>query len=56
MPKVSPYHTIETEYSPTHRNVYHDHDDCQYGKSIKPWHRQSGTGGKPLCDECKKLG
>ncbi len=56
MSKVSPYHTNSTEYPPTHRNVYHDHDDCRYGKEIKSQHRESGTGGKDRCSECSKLG
>jgi len=56
MAKIAPYNTNETEYPPSHRNVYHDHDDCKYGKTIKASHRISGTGGKPRCDECKKLG
>jgi hypothetical protein len=56
MSKVSPYNTSSTEYPPTHRNVYHDHNDCKYGKAILPKDRQSGTGNKLRCDECKKLG
>jgi hypothetical protein len=56
MAKVSPYHTNEAEYPPTHRNVYHNHDDCQYGKNIKHQHKVQGTGNKPLCSECSKLG
>jgi hypothetical protein len=56
MAKVTPYHTTSEEYPPTHREVYHDHDDCQYGKAIKSWHRVSGEGGKQRCKECIKLG
>ena len=56
MAKVTPYHTSSTEYPPTHRNVYHDHDDCHYGKAIKTSHREAGTGNKPRCSECTKLG
>jgi hypothetical protein len=56
MSKVAPYHTNSQEYPPKHRNVYHDHDDCPGGKRIKPQHREKGTGGKPRCDECIKLG
>jgi len=56
MGKVSAYHTDSTEYPPSHREVYHDHDDCKYGKEIKPQHRKSGTGGKPRCKECIRLG
>jgi hypothetical protein len=56
MAKVDPYHTSSTEYPPSHRNVFHDHDDCQYGKDIKQWHREKGNGGKDRCKECIKLG
>jgi hypothetical protein len=56
MAKVGPYHTTSTEYPPEHRNVHHDHDDCKDGKQIKSGHRINGTGGKPLCKECVRLG
>lgn len=56
MTKVGPYHTNSLEYEPKHRNVYHDHDDCPDGKRILSKHRESGTGSRPRCDECKKLG
>jgi hypothetical protein len=56
MAKIAPYHTSEKEYPPTHRNVYHDHGDCQYGKTIKANHREKGTGNKPRCTECVRLG
>ncbi len=56
MPKVPPYHTNSIEYSPKHRNVYHDHNGCPEGKRIKPEHRLSGTGSKLRCEECIKLG
>jgi hypothetical protein len=55
MAKVDAFHTSTREYSPQHREVYHDQSDCKYGKEIKPGHRQKGDGGKPLCSECKKL-
>jgi hypothetical protein len=54
--KVSAYHTNSPEYPPSHREVYHDHDDCKYGREIKPQHKVSGTGGKPKCRECERLG
>ncbi len=55
--KIKPYHTNSAEYPPTHREVYHDHDDCKYGKEIKPAHRiDNETGGKPRCKECIRLG
>ena len=56
MAKVPPFHTSSIEYLPEHRNVHHDHDDCFEGKKIKPQHRVSGTGNKPRCKECIKLG
>ena len=56
MAKVKPYHTNSPEYSAHHREVYHDHDDCHYGKDIKSWHRENGEGGKPRCKECIRLG
>jgi hypothetical protein len=56
MAKVGPYHTSSTEYPPEHRNVHHDHDDCKDGKRIKPEHKEYGTGNKPRCKECIRLG
>lgn len=54
--KVAPYHTTSPEYPPSHRNVYHRHDDCEAGKQIKAQHRVPGEGGRLLCDICKRLG
>ena len=45
------YHTNSTEYPPEHRNVHHN-NNCPDGKRILPQHRESGTGGKPLCKAC----
>jgi hypothetical protein len=56
MTKVAAYHTNSPEYPPAHREVCHNHDDCPDGKRIKREHRESGTGGKPLCKECSRLG
>ena len=56
MGKVAPYHTNSPEYSAYHREVYHDHDNCQTGKQIKPQHKVSGTAGRPRCKDCIKLG
>jgi hypothetical protein len=52
---VAPYHTNSPEYPPQHRNVHHNKDNCPDGKRIKPWHKESGTGNKPLCKECPKV-
>jgi hypothetical protein len=54
--RVAPFHTNTPEYPPSHRNVHHDHDDCQYAEDIRPEHRVAGEGGKPLCDRCTALG
>lgn len=56
MAKVFPYHTNSEEYPPQHRNVYHDHDNCEDGKKIQQKHREQGTGGKEHCKICIKLG
>jgi hypothetical protein len=53
--KVLPYHTTSIEYPPSHRNVYHDHRECHYGRHILPQDRVAGTGNKPRCQECIKL-
>jgi hypothetical protein len=55
MAKVAPFYTNSPEYPPEHRNVHHDRDDCFEGKKIKPEHRVSGIGGKPLCKVCINL-
>jgi hypothetical protein len=56
MAKVAAYHTSSTEYPPTHREVYHDHDDCSDGKRIKREHKEPGTGSKKRCKVCIGLG
>jgi len=56
MTKVAAYHTNSIEEPPKHREVYHDHDNCPDGKRIMPKHLEQGTGGKPRCKECIKLG
>lgn len=53
--KVQPFHTTSTEYGPDHRNVYHDNNQCEQGKRIKPEHRVQGTGNRKKCDFCKDL-
>lgn len=41
---------------PTHRNVYHDESECQYGKEIKADGNDiPGTDGRPRCDKCIEL-
>lgn len=55
MAQVDPFHTSTQEYSPKHREVFHDQSDCKYGKEIKPAHQLKGTDGKPRCSECDRL-
>ena len=56
MAKVAPFHTNSMEYPPAHRNVHHDHNNCEDGKRIKEQHLvRNSTGGKPLCKVCAKL-
>jgi len=55
MAQIAAYHTTSLEYPPSHREVYHDHDNCPFGKDIKAIHKLSGTGGKQRCKECIKL-
>jgi hypothetical protein len=45
---TSPWHSIK-------QNVHHNNTDCTEGNNIEPEYRRSGTGGKPLCDRCKRL-
>jgi len=56
MAKVAPYHTTSPEYPPSHRNVYHDRDDCHDGKAIKAKDKVAGTGNRPRCKVCTSLG
>lgn len=54
--KVDPFHTVNEEYPPTHRNVYHDESDCEYGKEIKRDRNDvPGEDGRPRCDRCIEL-
>jgi hypothetical protein len=55
MPKVSPFHTDNLEYPPTHRNVFHDQSECRYGQEIKRDRNDvPGQGARPRCDLCKR--
>jgi hypothetical protein len=49
---TSPYHTETPEL----RDVHHNRSDCPDGKRILASNKLAGTGGKPLCKECKKIG
>lgn len=49
MAKVSPYHSIK-------QSVHHTHTNCTEGNNIEKENKRDGTGGKPLCDHCKRMG
>lgn len=53
MARIDAYHTTSPEYPPSHRDVYHNDSNCPNGKQIKPEHRVSGTGNRPLCKHCE---
>ena len=48
MPKKSPWHSVK-------QPVHHDNTECNTGNNIESENLRQGTGGKPLCDECKDL-
>ena len=48
MARTSPWHSIKSE-------VHHNNTECNTGNNIEVENRREGTGGKPLCEECKKL-
>ncbi|QFT84957.1 hypothetical protein FIU88_08210 [Halomonas sp. THAF12] len=49
MAKVAPFHAKDS-------GVHHDNNSCTEGNNIETKNRQSGTGGKPKCSHCKRLG
>ena len=48
MPKVAPFHSAKEPH-------HHDNSKCGPGSEIPPHNKVPGTGGKPLCKDCKKL-
>jgi len=49
MSKVSPFHSIK-------QSVHHNNNRCTEGNNIETVNKRSGTGGKPLCAHCQRLG
>jgi hypothetical protein len=49
MPSVSPFHSKLTT------DVYHNNSACTVGDNIESYNKESGTGGKRLCDQCRSL-
>lgn len=48
MPVTIPWHSVK-------ETVHHNNTNCSAGTTMDPDYRRGGTGGKRLCDECKKL-
>lgn len=55
MSRIAPYYTSSTQYPPTHRDVYHEHNECRYGREINRKDLMPGKGHRPLCKECIQL-
>lgn len=49
MPVTIPWHSVK-------ETVHHNNTSCSAGTRIEPEYRRGGKGGKPLCEECKRLG
>lgn len=50
MAKVAPFHSKLFG-----TRVYHNTNDCTEGNNIQPQNRRPGTGGFPLCDQCRQI-
>lgn len=46
MARKSPWHSKKS-------NVHHVCSNCNTGNNIERENREEGTGGKPLCTECR---
>ena len=49
MAVTSPWHSVKEP-------VHHNNTGCTEGNNIEPENRRPGTGNKPLCKHCAKLG
>lgn len=47
--KTSPFHSAK-------QTVHHNNTSCTEGNNIEHINRRPGTGGKPLCAHCQRLG
>lgn len=47
MPMTVPWHSVK-------QVVHHNNTSCDSGMKIEAEYRRGGTGGKPLCSECKR--
>jgi len=50
MTTVNPWHSV----LPT-AHVHHNNTRCTVGNNIEAYNRRAGTGGKPLCSQCRGL-
>lgn len=48
MAKKDPWYSIK-------QPVHHNNTNCNTGNNIESENLRDGTGGKPLCQECKEL-
>ncbi len=48
MPKTAPWNSRK-------QTIHHNNTNCNTGNNIEKENYQTGTGGKPLCNECSKL-
>lgn len=48
--KTNAWHSTEPG-----RDVYHNNTGCTEGNNIEARYWASGTGGKRLCDHCRRL-
>ena len=54
MTKVSPFYSANPNI-PYNERVHHDNNKCTEGNNIESYYLKQGTGGYPLCKNCKKL-
>lgn len=47
MPVTIPWHSVK-------ELVHHNNTSCSRGTTMEAEYRRGGTGGKPLCKECKQ--
>lgn len=47
---VQPFHSKSSN-----AHVHHNNNQCTEGNNIESVNRRPGTGGKRLCDHCKRL-
>jgi hypothetical protein len=48
MSQVAPFYTTK----PEPQRVYHDNDQCKFGRHINPEDRIPGTDNRRRCEEC----